>query len=118
MKVFQILDGICYHDVTPIHSTLNDTKGRYAPNINFIETPDFVFEGWGYDETKTNDARFIQPTPPEGWGYNTETGQFYELNPTIITTSSLTTAQYEARITELEAENASLLFENLTGQTY
>lgn len=77
MKVFQILNGFCYCDVTAKHKTLASTVGRYAPDILFVEAPDYVFESWGYDETAEGEARFIKPTPPEGWLYDDETGTFY-----------------------------------------
>lgn len=77
MKVFQILNNICYYDMTPIHPTIEDTVGKYASNIIIVEAPDYVFEGWGYDEDKYGDARFIKPTPPYGWLYDDATGTFY-----------------------------------------
>ena len=79
MKVFQILNGICHWDATRMHLTLADTAGRYAPDIVFAEAPDHVREGWGY-----TGGVFIQPTPPEGWGYDVETGTFYPLDGTTV----------------------------------
>ena len=81
MKIFQITDNICYYNATSIHPTLADTVGKYPPDVLFVEAPDFVFEGWGYDDTKEGDERFIQPTPPDGWVYNPETGGFKPINP-------------------------------------
>ena len=84
MKVFQILNDICYCDLTRDFPTLDSTVGRFTPNTLFAEAPDYVFEGWGYDSDETGDARFIKPTPPEGWLYDDETGTFYpegELSP-------------------------------------
>ena len=63
------------------HAWLADTVGKYPSDIVFVEAPDYVFEGWGYDSTKVGYDRFIQPTPPEGWKYNTETGGFELINP-------------------------------------
>ena len=80
MKVFQILNDICHWDATKKHPTLTDTVGKYAPDILFVEAPDYVFEHWGFDDTKVGDARFIKPTPPEGWGYDESTGAFYPLD--------------------------------------
>ena len=77
MKIFQIFRGFCHWDATAIHPTLAATNGLYAPNIKFVEAPDFVREGWGFDETAEGDERFIEPTPPEGWLYDRETGTFY-----------------------------------------
>lgn len=81
MKIFQIFNHFCHFDATPIHPTLADTVGKYAPDIYFVEAPDYVFEGWGFDETAEGDERFIKPTPPEGWYYDDETGAFKEINP-------------------------------------
>ena len=98
------MDGFCHWDATPVHPTLESTVGMYAPNIVFVETPDFVFEGWGYDEEQEGDARFIKPIPPEGWGYDDETGSFYPLNPPdpvpvpeTVTTEEFTAAYNEGR---------------------
>ena len=77
MKVFQVFQGICYWDATILHPTVESTKELYAPDIVFVEAPDYVREHWGYDETAEGDARFIEPTPPEGWLYDRETGTFY-----------------------------------------
>lgn len=77
MKIFQIFMGFCHWDATRKHPTLESTKGLYAPDIVFVEAPDYVFEGWGYDPDAEGDARFVQPTPPEGWLYDPETGTFY-----------------------------------------
>lgn len=81
MKIFQILDDICYYDATPIHPTLESTVGKYPPDVTFVEAPDYVFENWGFDESKSGDERFIKPTPPEGWYYDDETGSFKPINP-------------------------------------
>ncbi len=103
-KIFQILSGVCYYDATTMHPTLADTVDKYAPDIVFIEAPDYVFEGWGYDESKTGDARFIQPTPPDGWRYDPKSGQFIEINPPEVVVEKT----LEERITDLEAENKPL----------
>ena len=78
MKIFQIVNNICYYDATPVHPTLESTVDRYTPDVLFVEATDIVREGWGYDPTETGDARFIRPTPPEGWQYDDETGTFYQ----------------------------------------
>lgn len=81
MKIFQILDGFCYYDATPVHPTIADTVGKYPPNIKFVEAPDYVFENWGYDNTKEGDKCFIKPTPPDGWYYDDVTGSFKPIDP-------------------------------------
>lgn len=77
MKIFQILDGFCHWDATSIHPTLESTQGRYTSDIHFVEAPDYVFEGWGYDENRSGDERFLKPQPPEGWVYDEHTGTFH-----------------------------------------
>lgn len=81
MKVFQVMNGMCHWDATSKHPTIESTEGFYAPDIKFVEAPDIVHEGWGYDETRTGDDRFIKPETPEGWGYDEQTGTFYPLEP-------------------------------------
>lgn len=109
MKIFQILNGFCHYDATPIHPTLEDTVGKYAPDIVFVEAPDYVFEGWGYDETKEGDARFIQPTAPEGWEYNVATGGFVKTDDDEEIVTEPTTKE---RVAELEAQVATLTEQN------
>lgn len=90
MKIFQIFQGFCHWDATRVHPTLESAAGLYAPDIRFVEAPDFVFEGFGFDDAQEGDARFIQPPLPEPnewiaeatgktyhWAYNTATGTFY-----------------------------------------
>lgn len=110
MKIMQILNGWCHWDATPQFSTLQDVEGRFAPDIQFVEAPDYVFEGWGYDETAEGDARFLKPTAPEGWLYDEKTGTFYhegEEPPKSI----------EERVTELENNagggNADAVYDEL-----
>ncbi len=76
-RIFQIFNGFCHWDATIEYPSLEGTFGKYASNVLFIEAPDYVFEGWGYDETQQGDARFVQPEPPEHWIYDPETGTFY-----------------------------------------
>lgn len=93
MKIFQVNNGFCYWDATRQHPTLDSTAGLYAPTIEFVEAPDFVFEGWGFDSTEEGDTRFIQPTPPEGWSYDPATGTFYPNEPPILPETELQDAQ-------------------------
>lgn len=79
MKIFQILNGVCHWDATRMHATLADAALSYAPDLVFVEAPDKVREGWGYDN-----GAFVAPTPPEGWGYDEETGTFYPLPGTLV----------------------------------
>lgn len=82
MKIFQIVNDICYYDATPLYDNIEATVGKYPPDTLFTEAPDHVFEGWGYDGTKSGEERYIQPTPPEGWEYDPVCGGFYEIGTT------------------------------------
>lgn len=78
MKVFQIHDGICFKDYTKEYGSAEAARSRFSPSIRFEDAPDYVFEGWGFDETASGDGRFIRPIPPAGWYYDPETGTFYD----------------------------------------
>ena len=75
MKKFQIVNGFCYKDITGMAKKVNLSD---FPALVWIEAPDYVFEGWGYDPTKEESERFLKPVPPEGWLYDDGTGAFYE----------------------------------------
>ncbi len=77
MKIFQILGEVCHWDASNVISSLAEAEQRFAPDIVFVEAPDNVREGWGFDASLEGDARFIRPVPPEGWEYDEETGTFY-----------------------------------------
>jgi hypothetical protein len=106
MKIFQVFafpgttDYMCHWDATSKFPTLESTAGRFAPDILFVEAPDYVFEGWGYDPAAGGEARFIKPSLPQPeswtdettgqnyhWVYDDATGTFYiadsEGNPVI-----------------------------------
>lgn len=77
MKVFQILNGFCHWDATTVAPSTEEIYKLYSKDLLFVDAPDYVFPGWGYDDTLSGDERFIQPIPPEGWLYDPETGTFY-----------------------------------------
>lgn len=58
MKIFQIVNNIC-HWQTP-YKSLKETDGLYAPDIIFVETPDYVEEGYIYEN-----GEFSEPKEPE-----------------------------------------------------
>lgn len=100
MKVFQILNNLCHWDCTEKFPTVEDTFGKFAPDIEFVAAPDYVFEGWGYD--RGNPDPWIKPTPPEGWLYDDATGTFYLENPPEEMKSP------EQRITEMQQTIADI----------
>lgn len=77
MKVFEIVGGFCHYDATKLYPNAYEAAKRYSPDTLWVDAPDYVFEGWGYDEAKEGGERFVQPTPPEGWEYDPDTGTFY-----------------------------------------
>ena len=78
MKVFQIVSGFCYYDATGLYANAAEAAKHYSPDTLWVDAPDHVFEGWGYDASKTGDERFLQPQAPEGWVYDPDTGTFYK----------------------------------------
>ncbi|MDL2258751.1 hypothetical protein LJC42_06325 [Eubacteriales bacterium OttesenSCG-928-K08] len=77
MKVFQIAGNICHWDATHQFNSATDTLGMFPEAFVFVDAPDHVREGWGYDPTQEGENRFFPPTPPEGWLYDMETGTFH-----------------------------------------
>jgi hypothetical protein len=104
MKVFQIVSNFCHWDATSKFPTAESTKNHFPPSDLFVEAPDSVFEGWGFDPDQEGDARFIKPTPPDGWLYDDATGVFYPDGETAPSQQPTV----DERVTELEAENAML----------
>lgn len=104
MKVFLIVNGFCHWDASSVLPCAQAAAGKFPATDLFVEAPDFVHEGWGYDPEQEGDARFIQPAPPEGWLYDAGTGTFYpegEMAPSAMPTQ-------ETRLAALEAENKTL----------
>lgn len=78
LKIVQVENGFVHWDASPVVPSLEWAATHYAPNIVFVEAPDYVFEGWTFDEEKEGDERFIKPVAPEGWLYDDATGAFYQ----------------------------------------
>lgn len=76
-KIFQIFNGFCHWETG--YKSLEETKD-FPPDCIFVEAPGYVHEGWGFDDTKEGDERFIHPEPPEGWAYDEDTNTFYPLD--------------------------------------
>lgn len=77
MKIFQILNNMVHWESH--YKSIEETIGLYAPDIIFVEAPDYVREGWGYI-----DGEFIKPEAPKGWAYDEKTGTFYPIDEEII----------------------------------
>lgn len=78
MKVFQIIDNFCHWDASAVLRCASDAEKRFAPDMYFADAPDYVFEGWGFDDSLDGDDRFIKPEAPDGWLYDDGTGTFYK----------------------------------------
>lgn len=76
MKVMQIFQRFCHWDATASAGDIDTARQRF-PGLLFVEAPDYVFEGWGYDDNLSGDARFIKPVPPDGFLYDDASGTFY-----------------------------------------
>ena len=108
MKVFQILGGFCHWDATETLGKSENAAGRFPDDVIFVDAPDFVREGWGYDASADGDERFIRPEVPEGWLYDDMTGTFYPeggINPSEL---AKTPAQLAQENMELRQKNADL----------
>lgn len=77
MKIFQIVNGFCHWDATETVQSLEEAETRFSSEMHFASAPDYVFEGWGYDDSADGDKRFVKPIPPEGWLYDDASGTFY-----------------------------------------
>lgn len=73
MKVFQILNGLCHREY-PEYKSAEEARRFFAPTIVFVDAPNWVWEGYGFDGSKSGDNRFIRPALSEGWTYDEETG--------------------------------------------
>lgn len=76
MKIFQIVSAMCWWDATATVHSVVVAKEMFPPTDLFVEAPDYVFEGWGYDEHAEGDARFVRPEVPDGYEYDEGTGTF------------------------------------------
>ena len=66
MKIVQILGGFVHWDASASVPSLEAASRLFAADMIFVEAPDYVFEGWGFDPMQDGDARFVKPEPPEG----------------------------------------------------
>ena len=79
MKIVEIVDGRVHREYPELNS-LDEAYRTYARTLMFVEAPDTVFPGYGFDSTKKGDERFIRPKLEDGWEYN-ESG--YPWNPEV-----------------------------------
>ena len=107
MKIFQVLNGFCWWDATSTVGTLEKAGEMFAPTCVFVEAPDYVFEGWGFDIGEEGDARFIQPESPVGYRYDAKSGTFAP-NKTKAEQLEEMVKQMRDMLAEAEAQLAEL----------
>lgn len=71
MKVFQIENGICFYDMTPLYDNAEIAKKYYPETLLIVDAPDNVQEGWSYD------GETFSPPTREGMIYDEATNTFY-----------------------------------------
>ena len=109
MKIFQIISALCWWDATSTVHTIDEAREMFPPDCLFVEAPDYVFEGWGFDEHADGDARFIRPEAPEGYLYDEATGTFYPADaPSESEQLAATVEAMRAMLAEAEARLAAL----------
>jgi len=108
MKVFQIIDGFCHWDATEVLGKAENADALFPEDLVFVDAPDFVSEGWGYDSSADCDARFIRPSAPEGWLYDDVTGTFYPEDGIKPSELAKTPAQLAKENREPRKKNAEL----------
>lgn len=72
MKVFQIENGICFYDMTPLYDSAEIAKKYYPETLLIVDAPDNVQEGWSYD------GENFSPPTMEGKIYDETTNAFYD----------------------------------------
>lgn len=68
-KIFEIVNGRVHHEY-PEFDTVADAYRVFSKDILFVEAPDTIFVGFGYDDSKEGVERFIRPELSEGWIYD------------------------------------------------
>ena len=109
MKIMQIHNSLCWWDATSTVQSIDEAREMFPPDCLFVEAPDYVFEGWGYDEHADGDARFIRPEAPDGYLYDEDTGTFYPADaPSEAEQLAETVEAMRAMLAEAEARLAAL----------
>ena len=75
MKVLLIKGRFCHEDVTERFASAEAAKRLY-PYCTFVDAPDFVFPGWGFEPDAHGDDRCLRPGVPEGFAYDDSCGCF------------------------------------------
>lgn len=71
MKIFDIVNNEVHAEYTGQYADAAEASSHYAPTIRFVDAPDWVFPGFGFDDSREGDARFVEPTTDTpGWVYD------------------------------------------------
>ena len=68
-KIFEIVNDRV-HKEYPQYDTVSEAYDHYSRDLTFVEAPDNVWVGFGFDSSKVGDERFIRPELSEGWVYD------------------------------------------------
>ena len=66
MKVMEIADGRTRISC-PQYASAEEARKYFAPNIQFIDVPDWVGVGWKILDGVEGDGKYLAPELPEGW---------------------------------------------------
>lgn len=69
MKVVEIVNNRVHREY-PEFATVDDAYKKHSKSLLFVECPDNIQPGFGYDGTKQGNDRFIRPQLSEGWEYD------------------------------------------------
>ena len=109
MKIMQIHYSLCWWDATSTVHTIDEAHEMFPPDCLFVEAPNYVFEGWGFDEHAKGDERFLRPEATEGYLYDETTGTFYPADaPSEAEQLASTVEAMRAMLAEAEARLAAL----------
>lgn len=84
MKLFDVVYGEIHTEYTGEYANAEEASKHFAPDIVFVDAPDWVFPGFGFDPSRSGDDRFIEPTTDTpGWVYDGH-GTFWNPEQTRI----------------------------------
>jgi len=109
MKIMQVIDNLCWWDASSVVSSLEEARQKFAPDLVFVEAPDEVREGWGYNPRAKGKNRFLKPVAPDGYVYDEKTGTIVpEDNRTEEERLTEKITALRAALEEAEAQLAAL----------
>lgn len=66
MKVVEILDNRVHREY-PEFGSASEAYSVHTHELTFVDAPNWVMSGFGFDPSKKGDERFIRPELSEGW---------------------------------------------------